>query len=210
MSVTTQGPATAQGAGTSAAAGRGGGTAAVRPSLLARLLGRGPRRDPGLTALYAAIVAAARDPGWYREGGVPDTLDGRFDMVAAVLALVLLRLEAEGQAGAEPAARLTEIFVDDMDGQLRQQGIGDIVVGKHVGRMMGALGGRLTAYRAGLAGEAALDAALVRNLYRGKAPARDALDLVEIRIRAFAELLATRPLGEIVKGRIGVKEGSAR
>ena len=78
---------------------------------------------------------------------MPDTIDGRFDMIAAILALVLLRLEAEGEAGRDPSVLLTEIFIDDMDGTLRQIGIGDYVVGKHVGRMMSALGGRLAAFR---------------------------------------------------------------
>ena len=62
------------------------------------------RQRAALAPLYAAIVAEARDPFWYREGQVPDTIDGRFDMVAAVTALVLLRLEAEGEAGRVPAA----------------------------------------------------------------------------------------------------------
>src|SRR4051794_41844986 len=66
-------------------------------------------------------------------------------MVAAVTALVLLRLEAEGEGGRAPAVLLTETFIDDMDATLRQVGIGDYVVGKHVGRMMSALGGRLAA-----------------------------------------------------------------
>ena len=109
-----------------------------------RLFGRGER--DALAPLYKAVVAEARRPDWYRQGRVPDTLDGRFDMVAAVLSLVLLRLEEEGDAGRAPSAHLTELFVEDMDGQLRERGIGDIVVGKHVGRMMGALGGRLGAF----------------------------------------------------------------
>ncbi len=112
----------------------------------------------------------ARAEHWYLDGAVPDTVDGRFDMIAAVLSVVLIRLEAEPE-GVEPAARLTERFVTDMDGQLRELGIGDIVVGKHIGKMMAMLGGRLTAYREGLAGDrAVMDAALVRNLYRGAAP----------------------------------------
>ena len=78
---------------------------------------------------------------------MPDTIDGRFDMIAAVTALVLLRLEAEGDAGRAPSVLLAEIFIDDMDASLRQIGIGDYVVGKHVGRMMSALGGRLAAFR---------------------------------------------------------------
>lgn len=130
----------------------------------ARLKGERPTET---LPLYQAIVARARAPHWYLDGAVPDTIDGRFDMVAAVLATVLLRLEAE-PAGAEPAARVAERFVDDMDGQLREAGIGDIVVGKHIGRMMAMLGGRLGAYRDGWA-KGDLAPALARNLYRGAA-----------------------------------------
>ena len=136
--------------------------------LLNRLFGRQPQEPTFL--LYNAVVLRAREPHWYLEGRVPDTVDGRFDMVAAVLSAVLIRLEAE-PAGAEPAARLAERFVEDMDGQLREIGIGDIVVGKHIGRMMSMLGGRLGAYRDGLAA-GDLAPALVRNLYRGAAPDR--------------------------------------
>uniref|UniRef100_UPI0015754C02 ubiquinol-cytochrome C chaperone family protein n=1 Tax=Sphingomonas bacterium TaxID=1895847 RepID=UPI0015754C02 len=133
--------------------------------------------------LYDAVVLRAREPHWYLDGAVPDTVDGRFDMVAAVLAAVLLRMEREPDASAVPSARLTERFVEDMDGQLRQLGIGDIVVGKHIGRMMSMLGGRLGAYREGFAasatdGGAGLGEAIVRNVYRGRPPAPDALDHV--------------------------------
>lgn len=120
--------------------------------------------------LYDAIVARAREPHWYIEGGVPDTLDGRFDMIAAIMSLVLLRLEHEPET-KQQSVWLTEIFVDDMDGQLRQIGIGDMIVGKHIGKMMSALGGRLAAYRAALTGAAPLTEALDRNLYRGVPPA---------------------------------------
>lgn len=131
--------------------------------------------------LYRAIVAQGRQPHWYLEGGVPDTMDGRFDMIVAILAQALLRLE--GLGAAQQSVWLTELFVDDMDGQLRQEGIGDVVVGKHVGRMMSALGGRLAAYRAALAGEASYGEALTRNLYRGAAPSADALCHVEGALR---------------------------
>lgn len=136
--------------------------------------GRDAAREETLP-LYDAVIARARAPHWYLDGGVPDTLDGRFDMVAAVLSMVLLRLEEEaGDGGAEPIARLTERFIDDMDAQVRQIGFGDMVVGKHVGRMMAMLGGRLGAYREGLSA-GTLDAALVRNLWRGEAPDAAAL-----------------------------------
>src|SRR5256885_9116402 len=98
-------------------------------SLLQRLFPDRNRRA-ALAPLYAAIVAEGREPFWYREGGVPDTLDGRFDMIAAVTALVLIRLEAEGEAGGEPARLLTQAFIDDTDASPRPIGIGGYVVCK--------------------------------------------------------------------------------
>ena len=150
--------------------------------------------------LYNAVVLRGRAPHWYVEGGVPDTLDGRFDMIAAVLAAVLLRLETD-PAGAATAARVTERFVDDMDGQLREIGIGDIVVGKHVGRMMSMLGGRLGAYRDALAASD-LAPALVRNLYRGAAPAPDAVAHVAAALTALSRGLAATPLAAVIAGEL--------
>ncbi|MEH3102872.1 MAG: ubiquinol-cytochrome C chaperone [Sphingomonas phyllosphaerae] len=150
--------------------------------------------------LYDAVVARARAPHWYIDGAVPDTLDGRFDMVAAVLSMVLLRLENDPD-GAEPIARLTERFVDDMDAQVRQIGFGDMVVGKHVGKMMGMLGGRLGAYREGLA-NGGIDEALVRNLYRGAAPNAAAVAHVRGELVAWHEALAAVPLSQLVEGRM--------
>lgn len=146
--------------------------------------------------LWNAVIATARAPHWYREGGVPDTLDGRFDMVSLVLALVLHRIDddpAQALAGVE----LTELFVADMDGQMRQVGFGDMVVGKQIGRMVGALGGRLGAYRAA-DGSDALGEALVRNLWRGKAP--EAANLAHV-MAGVAELrrgLAAIPVEALI------------
>lgn len=154
-----------------------------------------------LRNLYAAVVLRARQPHWYVEGGVPDTLDGRFDMVAAVLSFVLLRMEALG--ASEDSARVAEIFVDDMDGQLRQIGIGDLVVGKHIGRMMSALGGRLGAYRAALAGETSLEEALERNLWRGDAAPPGAVAHVATQLRRFAHDLDALDLKALRAARIG-------
>jgi cytochrome b pre-mRNA-processing protein 3 len=164
---------------------------------IARLLGR---RDETALPLYTAIVARARASHWYEAGAVPDTVDGRFDMVATILAFVLLRLEAD-PATAEPSARLTERFVDDMDGQLREIGIGDIVVGKHIGNMMGMLGGRLGAYRTALA-DGTLGAALVRNLWRGAAPDAAALAHVEAALLAFRDALAATPTAALLDGAV--------
>lgn len=141
-------------------------------------------------AAYAAVVAKAREEHWYLAGGVADTIDGRFDMVAAVLSMVLLRLEVE-PGNEELNAALAERFVDDMDGQLRQMGIGDIVVGKHIGRMMAMLGGRLGAYREGLAA-GDLTPWLHRNLYRDQSPDDAQVAYVDDALRAFhARLLAS-------------------
>jgi cytochrome b pre-mRNA-processing protein 3 len=162
-----------------------------------RLLGRDAR--DALDPLYRNIVATARRPIWYRSGGVPDTLDGRFDMVAAILALVLLRLEGEGEPGRAPAARLAELFVTDMDGQLRQAGIGDIIVGKHIGRMMGALGGRLGAFREAFDG-GDLDGAIMRNIYRGRDVGPGAASVLRDGLIAIRAALDATPAREILAG----------
>jgi cytochrome b pre-mRNA-processing protein 3 len=169
-------------------------------TFLKRIFGPRPRIDQPVR-LYNAVVGVARQPHWYVDGAVPDTLDGRFDMVSGVLALTLLRLEAFGDDGREAAARLTELFVTDMDGQLRQRGIGDLVVGKHIGNMMSQLGGRLSAYRDGLA-DGNLSGALDRNLYRGAAVPASALAHAEASFRALTASLAGRDLGMLLSGDI--------
>jgi cytochrome b pre-mRNA-processing protein 3 len=173
-------------------------------SLLRTLL-RGTADRAPLRPLYDAIVREARRPAWYIDGAVPDTLDGRFEMVATLLAFVLIRLEGDGDAARAPSAHLTEIFVEDMDGQLRESGIGDIDVGKHIGRMMSALGGRLGAYREALAPEATpglLEAALTRNVYRGVAPAADALAYTATALREVHAGIGAVPLDALLAGRL--------
>ena len=164
---------------------------------LSRLLGE--KRAEALP-LYEAVVARARAPHWYLDGAVPDTTDGRFDMIAAVLATVLLRLESD-PAAAATSAQVTERFVDDMDAQLRQAGIGDVVVGKHVGKMMAMLGGRLGAYRDGwAAGD--IRPALIRNLYREQAPGDASVAHVATELGRLREALAAMPLADVVAGRL--------
>jgi cytochrome b pre-mRNA-processing protein 3 len=168
-------------------------------ALLSRLFGDRRERS-ALRPLYDALVAAAREPAWYREGGVPDTLEGRFDMVATILALALLRLEAEGDRAKAESVALTEIFIDDMDGTLRQMGIGDFVVGKHVGKLVGALGGRLGALREALPGGSALEPAVRRNVFRD-GPASDAqVEWVAMRLRRLHERLAATAMEPLLAG----------
>lgn len=164
-------------------------------TLLQRLFGR-PDRGPA-PRLYSRIVERGRLPHWYRDGGVPDTIEGRFEMIATILTLVMLRLEAAPEAAAANAA-LAECFVADMEDQLREIGIGDLVVGKHIGKMMSLLGGRLGALRDGLAtGE--IGPVLVRNLYRGEAPEPVALAHVERALLALRDALAARPVAAILE-----------
>jgi cytochrome b pre-mRNA-processing protein 3 len=165
--------------------------------LLARLFRSAPDPREALRPLWHRIVEISREPEWYADCGVADTVPGRFDMVTAVLALVLLRLEDDGDRGTQ-SALLTELFVEDMDGQLRESGVGDIVVGKHIGKLMASLGGRIGAYRNGLAeGDAALQDAVRRNvtLNVGSGPER-----LSERLRQLADGLAQGPASDIVQG----------
>ncbi len=170
------------------------------PSFLQRLFSRTDPRASLLT-LYRAITSEGRQTHWYVDGQVPDTIDGRFDMIVAVLAQVMIRLEA--QEARQESVWLTETFVEDMDAQLRQEGIGDVVVGKHIGRMMSALGGRLSAYRSALLGEADLGEALRRNLYRGDAPDEAALAHVETALRALWTRIGSRSRDALLAGDLG-------
>lgn len=171
-------------------------------SLLQRIFGETPQRT-ALAALYQAVVAEGRDPFWYRAGQVPDTMDGRFDMIAAVAALVLIRLEADDEAGLANATLLTEMFVDDMDATLRQLGIGDHLVGKQVGRMMGALGGRLAAFRAARAGNGDFAEAVRRNVFHEAPPSVEAVAAVTGRLEALAARFDALPVAALLEGRLG-------
>ncbi len=133
-------------------------------ALLERLLGRKPA-ETNLRPLWHRVVEIAREPQWYARGGIADSVAGRFDAITLVLGVVLLRMEASEPVRGH-TARLTELFVADMDGQLRQSGVGDVVMGKHMGRLISALGGRIDALRGALAqaDNADLVAAIERNV----------------------------------------------
>ena len=169
-------------------------------NLFRRLTGRASTAPP-MDALYRAIIVVAREPRWYTAGAVPDTIDGRFDMVVLALSLVLLRLEREADT-QDAGVGLTERFVEDMDGSLREIGIGDLVVGKQVGHMVGALEGRLGAYRGVFAGLEPLGGALARNLYRGHAPGLAALTWTEAAVTELKAAVDTTPLDRLLGGEI--------
>lgn len=147
-----------------------------------------PTRNPreGVRPLWRRVIEHARDPGWYRDGGVADTLEGRFDMITLVLALAMLRME-RSEALAAHTGPLAEIFVEEMDGQLRQTGVGDLMVGKQIGRLMSTLGGRMGALRTALAGpDDALEEIVRRNVTLGEEP--DVADIAA-RLRTLAAQL---------------------
>ena len=136
------------------------------------------RRDKGediAHALYITAVAQARSPVFYRDHGVPDSVDGRFDLIVMHVYLVLgvfnrLALQDDGGKAAARAAEIAQSLFDtmfgDMDRSLREMGVSDIAVGKRVKHMAKSFYGRVAAYDAGLAGDNdVLCDALERNLF---------------------------------------------
>ena len=151
-------------------------------------------------ALYGVAVAQARQPLFYQAYGVMDSPEGRFEMVALHIWLLLHRLKALPEA-AELAQALHDVMMDDMDLSLRELGISDVVIGKRIKLVAENLYGRLQAYDAGLDDSAAFAAALRRNAYgpRAGVPTDDAVaamigychqQVAALAAQASADLLA--------------------
>lgn len=154
--------------------------------------------------LYGAAVAAARQPVFYRDLGVPDTLDGRFDLVGLHVFLVIRRLTAVPPPGPDVAQAVFDAMFSDMDFNLREMGVSDLVVGRRVKAMWEALHGRSTAYEAAIAqaDEAALAEALARNVWRGTVPEPQApLRLARLVLRQAAAFDAL-PAEALLAGRL--------
>jgi cytochrome b pre-mRNA-processing protein 3 len=166
-----------------------------------RLFGR-PPEQPAAHEVYTALVAAARAPVFYARHGVPDTLDGRFEMIALHAFLVLHRVKnaPEGQRFGQV---LYDVMFADMDRALREMGTGDLSVGKQVKRMASGLAGRISAYQAGLDGEGDLAEALRRNLYGTVTePAEADLAVLAQYVRFQAAALAGQSVEQIVAGTV--------
>ncbi len=133
--------------------------------------------------LYEAIVAAARQPHFYTQWRVPDTVDGRFDMLLLHLCLVVERLRAEAP---ELCQNLVDYFCTDMDANLRELGAGDLSVSKKVRRMAEAFQGRYDAYAAARETKEMAEAVL-RNVYARRA-GQDASALARYALDARAKL----------------------
>lgn len=170
------------------------------------------RRRQRAEALYAALVAQARLPVFYADLGVADTPEGRFEMIALHLFLVLRRLtssrplseDAAGKGGSGEPAQQAQALFDltflDMDRNLRELGVGDLGVGPRVKKLASAYFGRVRAYETGLAeGQDALAAALGRNLYNG-APPPGMAERMAIYVEAAARALATLDDESLMEG----------
>ena len=133
------------------------------------LFRRRPRNEAA--ALYRVVVEQARLPRFYLDHGVPDTVDGRFDMIALHAFLVLHRLKQDHAQTATLAQDFFDLMFADMDENLREMGAGDLGVGKRIKSMAEAFYGRVAAYEAGSAGDDAdFGEALRRNLFRDASP----------------------------------------
>lgn len=167
--------------------------------MLRRLLSRRTDRDVAVR-LYAEAVAAARRPSLYETAGVPDTLDGRYDLLVAHLHLLLRRLrDGDGRAKRVSQA-LMDLFVSDMDANLREMGIGDLAVGKRVHDTLGGLFGRAKAYDAALDADdpSALAAAVDRNVFGSVAAGGPGAALVAAHLLDLARALAAMPVDALL------------
>lgn len=154
---------------------------------------------PGGAALFEALTAEARKPHWYVEGAVPDTLDGRFAVLASVIALALVRIERDGDAGDRLSVALTERFIHVMESEHREFGLGDPTLGRTVRRLVGMLARRIELWRS--ATDANWAEAVREGLYRDEVPAdallHSAKALEALRIRMGAASLEDLELGKI-------------
>jgi len=154
--------------------------------------------------LYGAAVAAARQPWFYAVLGVPDTLDGRFDLLSLFAFLLIERLRPEPMPGPVLAQAVFDAMFSDMDVNLREMGVGDLSVGKKVKAMWNAFHGRAIAYAAALASgdEAALEAAIARNVWRGVAPPPGSAAALARLVQAARAELDHQPLVALSQGKV--------
>jgi cytochrome b pre-mRNA-processing protein 3 len=167
------------------------------------LFRRSPK--PTIAALYGAIVAQARHAGFYQNYAVPDTVLARFDMIVLHLVLVLRRLR-DGDTAAAQA--VFDTFCRDMDDSLREMGISDQGVPDQMRRVGEAFYGRAQAYEAALGeGEdAALAAALARNVYAEVAEPRGAPGRLATYVRRAARDLAGQAPEQLAAGLVQFPE----
>jgi cytochrome b pre-mRNA-processing protein 3 len=165
-----------------------------------KFLFRGLTAEPARgAALFQALTVEARRPHWYVEGEVPDTLDGRFAVLASVTALALVRLEREKDAGNRAAVALTERFIEVMESEHRELGVGDPTLGRTVRKLVSLLAKRTELWRS--AGEGDWINATRESLYNHDVSA-DALEHSAEALKQFAKRLDESSLAALEQGRI--------
>jgi cytochrome b pre-mRNA-processing protein 3 len=152
-------------------------------------------------AMFDAITAAARQPHWYIEGEVPDTIDGRFSVLATLTALTLVRLEAEGDEGNAASVALTERFIEVMESEHRELGLGDPTLGKKVRKLVGSLSRRVALWRETIAGDGDWNEATRESLYGEARP--DAVSHSVQALRDYWAKLGRLGLAELAEGKLG-------
>jgi cytochrome b pre-mRNA-processing protein 3 len=168
---------------------------------------RQSRRDNGrliIERLYGAIVTQARLPFFYEDFAVPDTVEGRFDLIVLHVHLLFRRLAREDAATRAIGQQVFDLFFDDMDANLRELGVGDLAVPRRVRAMGEASYGRAGAYDAALAepGDAALIAALHRNVYGGVAGKETATLHLAGYVRRADAVLDTQDAASLRRGEL--------
>jgi len=163
---------------------------------------RNPAREVAELA-YRSVVECARQPVFFTDCGVPDTLDGRFEMICLHAFLYLHRLKSEGQAGAELGQAFFDTMFADFDRSLRELGTGDLSVGREVKQMAQAFFGRIRAYERGLdGGESELHDALARNLFGTVSAVPEHLAAMSAYLRAEATALSRQDTAALLAGRV--------
>lgn len=165
---------------------------------LFRRLTADPRRG---SELFEAVSTIARQPHWYVEGKVPDTIDGRFAVLATATALLLVRLENEGERGDSVSVALTERFIEVMEAEHRELGLGDPTLGKTVRKLVGSLSRRTDAWRSAASGEADWATTARQSLYRD-AVAPDSLEHSTAALQLLWLGLEQAGLDDISKGKL--------
>lgn len=180
-----------------------GGKAAWHRRALA-WLGRGRARRATAAALYATLVERARQPVFYAQWGVPDSRDGRLEMVSLHAILVMRRLRSEGAEGRALAQAVLDRMFEDLDRHLREWGVGDPSVGKRMKELAQSFLGRVAALDPLLAsGDAhALADVLRRNVYTEVvAPAESGIDRLAQYLSAQDRWLAAQDGPALLQGR---------
>ena len=173
------------------------------------LKGRKRRREAA-RRLYTAAVRQARQPILYTEGGVADTLDGRFDLIVLHVVPMMRRLRQCDEAGRQMSQALFDVMFDDMDQSLREMGVGDLRVGKRVKQMARAFYGRAKAYdqaydqAPGAERRRAIAEALERNVFNNAPPPAARVQAMAGYVETLLDALDHHSPAALLGGEIGL------